>query len=105
GFGMALAMSPTTAAAMGSVPVDKAGVGSAIINCMRQVGGSLGVAIMGALMATRAPLGDTNPAHFVSGMQLGLHVAAGITIVAAVVAALLVRQVSHADHPLAAEAA
>ena len=51
GVGMAMSMSPTTAAAMGSVPVAKAGVGSAIINCMRQIGGSLGVAIMGALIA------------------------------------------------------
>ena len=30
----------------------KAGVGSAVINSMRQVGGSLGIAIMGALVAT-----------------------------------------------------
>jgi EmrB/QacA subfamily drug resistance transporter len=105
GFGMALAMSPTTAAAMGSVPVDKAGVGSAIINCMRQIGGSLGVAIMGALMATHASIDDRNPAHFVAGMQLGLHVAAGITIVAAIVAVGLVREIKHADHPLAVEAA
>ena len=52
GFGMAITMAPTTAAAMGSVPVDKAGVGSAVINSMRQVGGSLGIAIMGALVAT-----------------------------------------------------
>ena len=52
GFGMAITMAPTTAAAMGSVPIDKAGVGSAVINSMRQVGGSLGIAIMGALVAT-----------------------------------------------------
>ena len=49
GFGMALTMTPTTAAAMGSVPVAKAGVGSAVINSMRQVGGSLGIAVMGAV--------------------------------------------------------
>src|ERR671939_581465 len=49
GFGMALVMTPTTAAAMGSVPVAKAGVGSAVINSMRQVGGSLGIAVMGAV--------------------------------------------------------
>ena len=42
GVGMALSMTPTTAAAMGSVPTDKAGVGSAVLNSMRQVGGSLG---------------------------------------------------------------
>ncbi|MGH3002442.1 MAG: MFS transporter, partial [Gaiellaceae bacterium] len=44
GAGMALTMTPTTAAAMSSVPVDKAGVGSAVLNSMRQVGGSLGIA-------------------------------------------------------------
>ena len=52
GFGMAVVMAPTTATAMSAVPVDKAGVGSAVINSMRQVGGSLGIAIMGALVAT-----------------------------------------------------
>ena len=52
GVGMAIVMAPTTAAAMASVPVDKAGVGSAVINSMRQVGGSLGIAIMGTLVAT-----------------------------------------------------
>jgi EmrB/QacA subfamily drug resistance transporter len=104
GCGMASAMAPTTAAAMASVPVDKAGVGSAIINCMRQIGGSLGIAVMGALIAVHWSEGDRNPNHFVAGMQLGLHVAAGITFLAAFVAAGLVRQVAHAPHP-AAEAA
>src|SRR3954451_14199089 len=51
GVGMSLAMAPTTAAAMSSVPPDKAGVGSAVLNSMRQVGGSLGIAIMGAIVA------------------------------------------------------
>ena len=52
GIGMALTMTPTTAAAMGSVEGDKAGVGSAVLNSMRQVGGSLGIAIMGAIVAS-----------------------------------------------------
>jgi EmrB/QacA subfamily drug resistance transporter len=104
GVGMAMSMSPTTAAAMGSVPVAKAGVGSAIINCMRQIGGSLGVAIMGALIAVHWSAGDRNPNHFVAGMQLGLHVAAGITLVAAVIAFVLVRDIAHAPHPAAVEA-
>src|SRR6266511_3857540 len=51
GFGMAMAMAPTTSAAMGSVPVDKAGVGSAVINSMRQVGGSAGIALAGVFVA------------------------------------------------------
>src|SRR4051812_988809 len=51
GVGLSAVMAPVTATAMGSVPRDKAGVGSAVLNSMRQVGGSLGVAIMGAIVA------------------------------------------------------
>ena len=40
GVGMAMTMSPMTSAAMGAVPVDKAGVGSGVLNSFRQVGGS-----------------------------------------------------------------
>ena len=63
GLGMGLTMAPTTAAAMGSVPVDKAGVGSAVINAMRQVGGSLGIAVMGTLVATSVTVGQRSPAY------------------------------------------
>src|SRR5947199_4160739 len=52
GFGMALTMSPMTSAAMGAVPVDKAGVGSGVLNSFRQVGGSLGIALMGAIVGS-----------------------------------------------------
>jgi EmrB/QacA subfamily drug resistance transporter len=100
GFGMALAMTPTTAAAMGSVPVDKAGVGSAVINSMRQVGGSLGIAIMGAVVATQIKVGIGSPRfpeQFVSGYHHALYVGAAITLGAAFVAATLVRQVRHAE--------
>src|SRR4051794_39859697 len=54
GVGMAATMTPTTAAAMGSVQRDKAGVGSAVLNSSRQVGGSLGIAVMGAIVASAA---------------------------------------------------
>src|SRR3954447_10526044 len=76
GVGMASTMTPTTAAAMGSVPVDKAGVGSAVINSMRQVGGSLGIAIMGALVATLVTVPQTNPLwrfQFVGGYHRAVH--------------------------------
>ncbi len=48
-----MTMTPTTAAAMSAVAVDKAGVGSAVLNSARQVGGSLGIAVMGAIVASR----------------------------------------------------
>jgi EmrB/QacA subfamily drug resistance transporter len=100
GFGMSLAMTPTTAAAMGSVPVDKAGVGSAVLNSMRQVGGSLGIALMGAIVAASVSVLPTNPAYpdqFVQGYHNALHVAAAIAIVGAVVAVATVRKVRHPE--------
>jgi EmrB/QacA subfamily drug resistance transporter len=100
GLGMAITMSPTTAAAMGSVPVDEAGVGSAVINSMRQVGGSTGIAVMGALFATKLNVGTTDPRYpgeFVAGYHLALHVAAAVALAGAVVAVLSVRQVRQAD--------
>jgi EmrB/QacA subfamily drug resistance transporter len=105
GAGMAMAMTPTTAAAMSSVPVDKAGVGSAVLNSMRQVGGSLGVAVMGAILGSYisvSPLSLAYPGQFVDGFQAALHVSAGIAFVAALVAFTTVRRTAH--EPLAAEA-
>ena len=87
GLGMALAMAPTTAAAMHAVPVDKAGVGSAVINSMRQIGGSVGIALTGAIVATQYNAANPNPLDFVAGFQLGLRVAAGIAFTGVLVAA------------------
>ena len=100
GFGMSLAMTPTTAAAMGSVPVDKAGVGSAVLNSMRQVGGSLGIALMGAIVAasvTVLPGSPEYPDQFVQGYHNALHVAAAIAILGAAVAVATVRKVHHPE--------
>jgi MFS family permease len=56
GIGMALVMSPMSTAAMNAVPAQKAGVGSGILSMSRMVGGTFGVAALGALfqhIATR----------------------------------------------------
>jgi len=90
GVGMSLTMTPSAAAATRSVPVDKAGVGAAVLNCARQVGGTMGVAIMGAIVAGKAG-GERTPEAFMSGFQTALEVAAGIAVVGAVVAYVLVR--------------
>jgi EmrB/QacA subfamily drug resistance transporter len=90
GVGMALTMTPSAAAATRSVPVDKAGVGSAVLNASRQVGGSLGIAIIGAIIAADAN-GVASPEAFVDGFQTALLVAAGIAGLGAVVAYTLVR--------------
>jgi EmrB/QacA subfamily drug resistance transporter len=49
GVGIALTMSPMSTAAMNSVAVDKAGVASGILSMSRMVGGTFGVAALGAL--------------------------------------------------------
>jgi EmrB/QacA subfamily drug resistance transporter len=94
GVGMAMTMSPMTAAAMGAVPVDKAGVGSGVLNSFRQVGGSLGIALMGAIVAVYQHHPTRSPAaaqDFVNGLHAGFAVAAAITFVAAALAIVLVR--------------
>src|SRR5882757_7675246 len=52
GAAMALVMPPATVMIMSSVPREKAGSGSAVNNTFRQVGGALGVAVLGSLMST-----------------------------------------------------
>ena len=49
-LGMGLTMSPATNSIMGSIPVEEAGVGSAMNDTTRQIGGALGVAVLGTLM-------------------------------------------------------
>ena len=51
--GMGFAVSPATNSIMGSVPVSKAGIGSAMNDTTRQLGGALGVAVLGTIMNGR----------------------------------------------------
>ena len=50
--GMGLTMAPATESVMGSLPLHKAGVGSAVNDTTRQIGGALGVAVIGSVLAT-----------------------------------------------------
>ena len=50
--GMGMTMAPATEAVMGSLPRAKAGVGSAINDTTRQVGGALGVAVIGTVVSS-----------------------------------------------------
>ena len=52
GLGIALTMAPATASIMGVVGQARAGVGSAVNDTTRQVGGALGVAVMGSVAAS-----------------------------------------------------
>jgi EmrB/QacA subfamily drug resistance transporter len=90
GVGMGLTMTPLTAAAMSAVAVDKAGVGSAVLNSARQVGGSLGIAVMGAIVAAGS--------DYLTGFHDALRVGSLLLLVGAVISVLAVRKIEH-PHP------
>jgi len=53
GIGVALALAPSTESVMGSLPTDRAGVGSATNDAAMQVGGALGVGVLGTALSLR----------------------------------------------------
>jgi EmrB/QacA subfamily drug resistance transporter len=82
GGGLGLTFSPATEAIMGSLSVDKAGVGSAVNDTTRELGGTLGVAIVGSVFASvySARLGSVSalaglPADVHSAMERSMAVA------------------------------
>jgi hypothetical protein len=77
GIAMANVMPPATTTVMAALPRERAGVGSSVNNTVRQVGGALGVAVLGTVL-TSAYRGRVQPllqglglnsdtAHSVSG--------------------------------------
>ncbi len=57
GMGASLAMPAMTHAAIDHTPKERAGIGSAVLNASRQVGGVVGIALLGALIGGRFMVG------------------------------------------------
>ena len=70
--GMGLTMAPATESVMGALPREKAGVGSAVNDTTRQMGGALGVAIIGSLVSSvyAARVRDLAPTYELTGQAL-----------------------------------
>jgi len=51
--GMGLTMAPSTASIMASLPLGKAGIGSAMNDTNRELGGALGIAVLGSILVSR----------------------------------------------------
>ena len=113
GAGMGLAGAPSTESIMGSLPPERANIGSAVNDTTRELGGALGVAIVGSVMSSlyAAQLSDTLPdsappaaaeaarESLGAGTQLGpdianaareafVHAMSGASLVVAIVATL-----------------
>jgi len=54
GIGVGLSVTPTTAAAMGSVQRQRSGIASGTVNATRQAGNTCGIAILGSIITARA---------------------------------------------------
>ena len=82
GLGMSLVMPAATAAVMEDAPSERAGLASGTVNSARQVGGVVGVALLGTLVTHRG--------SFVAGLHLGMAVAAAAFLGGAVLTWLAV---------------
>jgi len=91
GFGMALVMSPMSTAAMNAVAEAKAGVASGILSMNRMIGGSLGVAVIGAVFQALAPTGTSDPSAFIHAFSDAMWVATAVAATGALMAALIIR--------------
>ncbi|MEU2792110.1 MFS transporter [Streptomyces sp. NPDC007100] len=101
GTGMAHIMPPVTVSVMQSLPREKAGSGSALNNTSRQVGGTLGVAVLGSLLSTVYRDGIEGALNSVPGLPDGARHAAGESIEATLG---LARQLGPAGKALADQA-
>jgi EmrB/QacA subfamily drug resistance transporter len=99
GTGMGLTSAPATEAIMGVVPRAKAGVGSAVNDATRLLGGTLGVAVIGSVYASlyAGRLTSALPAGLPAGVARTAHGSVGAALAAA-------GEIAHAGHPALAAA-
>ncbi|WP_274561371.1 MFS transporter [Streptomyces spiramyceticus] len=87
GIGMALYFAPAASLVMSSVRPGEQGIASGANNALREVGGALGVAVLGAVFAARG--GYESADTFTDGTIPALWIGAGVVGLAAVVALLI----------------
>ena len=77
GIGMGVLTPAVVAAAVRTVPRERAGLASAVNNTARQAGGAIGIAAFGAIAGSAA-----NARGFISGMHLSALLAVGVWLIA-----------------------
>jgi EmrB/QacA subfamily drug resistance transporter len=85
GTGMGFTSAPATEAIMGVVPTEKAGVGSAVNDTTRLLGGTLGVAVIGSVYASlyASRLTSLLPHGLPARLASAAHSSAGAALIAA----------------------
>ena len=99
GTGMGLTSAPATEAIMGVVPRAKAGIGSAVNDATRLVGGTLGVAVIGSVYASlyAGRLTDALPSGLPETVAQTAHASVGAALTVA-------SRLGHDGHPALAAA-
>jgi EmrB/QacA subfamily drug resistance transporter len=99
GTGMGLTSAPATEAIMGVVPKAKAGVGSAVNDATRLLGGTLGVAVIGSVYASlyASRLASLLPTRLPATVARTAHQSVGAALTVA-------HDLAHAGHPALAAA-
>src|SRR5436305_12102597 len=94
GTGMGLTSAPATEAIMGVVPKAKAGVGSAVNDATRLLGGTLGVAVIGSVYASlySSRLTSELPARLPATIAHTAHASVGAALTVAA-------KLAHTGHP------
>ncbi|HEY4453553.1 MAG TPA: MFS transporter [Pseudonocardiaceae bacterium] len=85
GFGMSFTMPAATTAVVESAPDGRAGLASGVVNAARQVGGVVGIALLGALVSGTG-------AAFVSGLRAAMVLAGAAFLLGAVVTAFTIHR-------------
>ncbi|NGO70646.1 MFS transporter [Streptomyces boncukensis] len=82
-MGMGLSMPPLSTAILGSLPAERAGLGSGLNSAAREFGSALGIAVMGTVLAGRT---------LTDGMSAGFRLVAGAVAVLGAVTVLWFRE-------------
>jgi EmrB/QacA subfamily drug resistance transporter len=101
GAGSGLMFAPLTSAVLSSMPTDRSGVASALMNASRELAGLLGITVIGAVLSSRE--GAALRQHvdprlaFLDGYHAGLAVTIGLTLAGIVVALIALRRTTAPD--------
>ncbi len=87
GTGMALVFAPTANAVLNAVRPQEAGQASGATNAIREVGGTLGVAVLASVFAANGSY--ASPQAFTDGMTSAIWVGAAVLAAGALVALLV----------------
>jgi EmrB/QacA subfamily drug resistance transporter len=94
-LGLGLSLVPATIAAVSGVPAKESGLASGMLNTSRLIGGALGLAVLSTVAAsrTRADLlaGASGSTALSGGFRMAFAVAAGLSVLGALAAAVLLR--------------